>query len=67
MKAIVRIQKRRRKNEDKETEFSFREKPVPREKIERWLKRQKSGEEEVASPNLSLTGSRIGQKFLGLD
>ncbi|RYP67367.1 hypothetical protein DL770_008637 [Monosporascus sp. CRB-9-2] len=58
MEAIVRIQKRRLENEEKETEFHFRGKPVPPEKIDRWKnKKHKSGEEEVVSPNYSLAAS----------
>ncbi|RYP17992.1 hypothetical protein DL765_004211 [Monosporascus sp. GIB2] len=58
MEAIVRIRKRRLENEEKETEFHFRGKPVPPEKICRWEnKRHKSGEEEVVSPNHSLAAS----------
>ncbi|KAK3304971.1 Clr5 domain-containing protein [Chaetomium strumarium] len=50
MEAIVQIQKRRREHENKETEFRFRGRPLPQEKIDRWQKRRKSGE-EVASPH----------------
>ena len=50
MEAIVQIQKRRREDENKETEFSYRGRPVPQEKIDRWQKRQKSG--EISSPHL---------------
>ncbi|RYP45981.1 hypothetical protein DL768_007763 [Monosporascus sp. mg162] len=58
MEAIVRIQKRRLDNEEKESEFHFRGKPVPPEKIDRWKnKKHKSGEEEVVSPNYSLAAS----------
>ncbi|KAK3901056.1 Clr5 domain-containing protein [Staphylotrichum tortipilum] len=50
MEAIVQIQKRRLEDENKETEFSYRGRPVPQEKIDRWQKRQKSG--EISSPQL---------------
>lgn len=53
----MRIQKRRRENENKETEFSFCGRAVPQEKIDRWQKRRKSGE-EVASPHLLAGVSR---------
>jgi hypothetical protein len=49
MEAIVQKQKRRREDENKETEFSHRGRPVLQEKIDRWQKRQKSG--EIPSPH----------------
>jgi hypothetical protein len=66
MRAISEIQKRRRQNENKETEFSLRNKPVPQEKIQRWQKRQIPQEEEALSPNMSVAGSCILLQFLDI-
>jgi hypothetical protein len=49
MEAIVQIQKRRREDENKETEFSYRGRPVPQDKIDRRQKRRKS--DEISSPH----------------
>jgi hypothetical protein len=48
--ASVGIQKRRQENENRKTEFRFRGRPVLQEKIDRWQKKQESGE-EVVSPH----------------
>ena len=56
----MQIQKRRRDDENKETEFNYRGRPVPQEKIDRWQKRQKSG--EISSPH-PFTGLYIRQKL----
>jgi hypothetical protein len=66
MKAIIRIRKRRRDNEDKDTQFRLRQRPVPEEKINRFAKRQKTLMAQVTSPGSGSSGELVGLNFLGM-
>jgi hypothetical protein len=59
MKAIIRIRKRRRDDEDKDTQFRLRQRPVPQEKIDRFMKRQKTPTAQVISPGPSSSGELV--------
>ncbi|KXX77024.1 Metacaspase-1B [Madurella mycetomatis] len=57
MSAVSRIRNKRCLNEQKETEFSLRGRPIPPEKIDRWEKRHNPAEEQAISPNGSIAAS----------
>jgi Clr5 domain len=59
MKAIIRVRKRRRDDEGKDTQFRLRERPVPQEKIDRFVKRQKTPTAQVTSPGPSSSGELV--------
>jgi len=59
MKAIIRIRKRRRDDEDKDTQFRLGQRPVPQEKIDRFVKRQKIPTAQVTSPAPSSSGELV--------
>jgi hypothetical protein len=59
MNAIISIQKRRQDNEGKDTQFRLRKRPVPQEKIDRFVKRQKTLTVQETSPHLSSLGEVV--------
>lgn len=63
MKAIIRIRKRRRDDEDKDTQFRLRQRPVPQEKINRFVKRQKTLTAQVTSPGSAASGELVRSNF----
>jgi hypothetical protein len=63
MKAIIRIRRRRRDNEDKDTQFRLRQRPVLQEKINRFVKRQKTLTVQATSPGSSSLGELVKSNF----
>ncbi len=65
MKAMVRIQKRRQENEQKDTLFRVRSRPVDPDKLARFVKRQKNREHKDSPHAEDPLGEELLPKMLG--